>query len=252
MIGSAIQAQLILSETAQRSLDVAVEVQLKVYASPYVANRGPPCELVTRPTLLTDKFSLTKRFSKQAQLASIRYLYREDRVWAYQYTYLVFRMFRIYGEKSSSSLPRVGGMPSTPGPSQRTVFGRVGMNNRKRSCFMNVILEVLASLRSVSHEILGIRRPGVWLNGVQNVLYDLLTKDNPCTVEGRDLPFSGQHDAHEFYIRIRREGVKDTDGTREAHRWNNLIVGTSFTLISKPSGELHSERKTNLRRLVFP
>ena len=161
-------------------------------------------------------------------------------------------MFRIYGEDSSSSLTRVGSMPSAPGPSQREMFGLVGIYNRTHSCFMNVILEVLASLRGISYEILGITRPGVWLNGVQHVLNDLLTKDNPCTVEGRGLPVEGQHDAHEFYMKIRREGLNATAGTQEALRWNNLIVGTSFTIISRPTGEFYRATKNEFAEIGIP
>ena len=252
LVGPMFRVRLILKETAQESLHVAIEAQVRVNANSYGAGEPESRLTSTEHILLAERFSLrTNPSSHPVQLAYLQYLYPKEHGQTHRYTYLIFRMFRIDDEKSSSSLPRVGSMPSAPGPSQREVFGLVGMYNRTTSCFMNVILEVLASLRGISYEILGITKPGVWLYRVQIILRELLTMDNPCTAE-KYFRIKNQSDAHQFYMDVRNDGLNDTAGTQEALRWNDLIVGTSFTIISRPTGEFYSATKNEFVEIVIP
>ena len=254
-VSNILRARLVLSETAQESLNVAIEMQVIVNDNPYNSGKPETRIAATKAFLITDNFSLrTNPSSTPVKFSYLHELYPKEHAQTPKYTYLAFRMFRVYGAKSSSSLPRVGSLPlpSAPGPSQREVFGRIGMYNRKSSsCFMNVIFEVLASLRAVSREISGITKPGNLIKTLQLILKTLSTKDDPCTFEAY-FNIKRQSDAHQFYIDIRREGEKNTDGTQEALGWNNLVTGTSVTLISELSGNPHSARMNEFEDIGIP
>ena len=249
-IGPLFRVRLILSETLQPSLKVAAEVQLSVVAAPYAPGRDAACSMITHPLLITDDFSATNPSTASFKISYLKDVYpRGEEVLTYHHTYLIFRMFRIYGDKKQPSLPS-STLPSSM-LTQRGEFGLVGMYNYGgTSCFMNVVFGVIASIRSLADEILKVKNPNEHLQRFQLVIHDLVTRNDPCTIQGRLQPLL-QSDAHQFYNIIFKRFEENAE-ISEKNKVFDLTIGTPSPSQACPLGSPSERGQKTLGRSPFP